>query len=317
MSSKSNDQGRAFEYICLITLHDNIQKFRAAQIEKNSSYYAAKNAWDSISANLQNVLSISASSAVSTIFELEPLIIEDGDDKLDLKIQTDHEGVIGDVRDILIIRRGIQWEVGLSVKHNHLAVKHSRLSKSLDFGESWFGVPCSTTYWDAVNPIFAYLEQQKKVGKEWNQIPEKMDKIYAPLLRAFMNEVNLATRLHPETPHKMVEYLLGKYDFYKLISLDNQKITQIQTFNLRGTLNKASRKASPTISVPISTLPTRIVHMDFVPGKKHIVEVYMDGGWQFSFRIHNASTLVEASLKFDVQIIGMPATIISINCTWK
>ncbi|MEG2575602.1 MAG: HaeIII family restriction endonuclease [Christensenella sp.] len=43
----------------------------------------------------------------------------------------------------------------------------------------------------------------------------------------------------------------------------------------------------------------------------------MDGGWQFSFRIHNAATLVEPSLKFDVQIIGMPVTIISINCTWN
>jgi hypothetical protein len=43
----------------------------------------------------------------------------------------------------------------------------------------------------------------------------------------------------------------------------------------------------------------------------------MDGGWQFNFRIHNASTYVEPSLKFDIQIIGMPTTIISINCSWN
>ncbi|WP_279526594.1 HaeIII family restriction endonuclease [Mesocricetibacter intestinalis] len=30
--------------------------------------------------------------------------------------------------------------------------------------------------------------------------------------------------------------------------------------------------------------------------------------------MHNASTKVESSLKFDIQIIGMPTTIISINC---
>ena len=29
------------------------------------------------------------------------------------------------------------------------------------------------------------------------------------------------------------------------------------------------------------------------------------------------ATKVETSLKFDVQIVGMPATIISINCSWK
>ena len=44
--------------------------------------------------------------------------------------------------------------------------------------------------------------------------------------------------------------------------------------------------------------------------------MFMDEGWQFSFRIHNASTKVEPSLKFDVQIVGMPTTIISINCMW-
>jgi len=43
----------------------------------------------------------------------------------------------------------------------------------------------------------------------------------------------------------------------------------------------------------------------------------MDGGWQFSFRIHNASTKVETSLKFDIQIVGMPTTIISIDCKWN
>ena len=42
----------------------------------------------------------------------------------------------------------------------------------------------------------------------------------------------------------------------------------------------------------------------------------MDEGWQFSFRIHNASTYVENSLKFDIQIVGMPASIISIDCMW-
>ena len=43
----------------------------------------------------------------------------------------------------------------------------------------------------------------------------------------------------------------------------------------------------------------------------------MDEGWQFTFRIHNASTLVEPSLKFDIQIVGMPTAIITINCIWE
>ncbi len=66
-------------------------------------------------------------AGVSTILDLEPLILDDGEDDLELKIQSDDKGKEGDVRDILIIRRGIEWEIGLSVKHNHFAVKHSRL----------------------------------------------------------------------------------------------------------------------------------------------------------------------------------------------
>ncbi len=34
-----------------------------------------------------------------------------------------------------------------------------------------------------------------------------------------------------------------------------------------------------------------------------------DQGWQLSFRIHNASTMVEPSLKFDINIIGLPRVI--------
>lgn len=115
----------------------------------------------------------------------------------------------------------------------------------------------------------------------------------------------------------MVEYLLGQFDFYKIIGIDNKKITQIQPFNLRGTLNQASKKSKPYLVIPVSELPTRIVNIGFRPGSNNTVELYLDGGWQFGFRIHNAASNVETSLKFDIQIIGMPATIIAINCKWE
>ena len=115
MSTKSNDQGRAYEYICLFTLNAEINKVRKAVIEENSSFHAALHAWNNIDAKLQNTLTESANAAVQTIFDFEPLILEDGDDQLDLKIQPDSEGESGDVRDILIIRRNIQWEIGLSI----------------------------------------------------------------------------------------------------------------------------------------------------------------------------------------------------------
>ena len=103
----------------------------------------------------------SAKAAVSTLFDMEPMIIEDDDDCVELYIQPDTQGEAGDVRDIIIVRKDIRWEIGLSIKHNHFAVKHSRLGKSLDFGDRWFGVPCSQDYWDEIRPIFTI-----RVGNE-------------------------------------------------------------------------------------------------------------------------------------------------------
>lgn len=87
-----------------------------------------------------------------------------------VEFQKDGQGVKGDVRDIVIKRKDIEWEVGLSIKHNHDAVKHSRLSHKLDFGNEWFDMPCSDEYWDAVEPIFNVLKQEKENGTKWSEI---------------------------------------------------------------------------------------------------------------------------------------------------
>ena len=317
MSDLSNNQGRAYEYICLLTLSEEINKIRKAEIEENSADRAAEHAWSFMPDGFKSILSSSASAVVSTIFDMEPMIIEDCDDILTLKIQTDNEGKDGDVRDIVIARKDVQWEIGLSLKHNHFAVKHSRLAKGLDFGKKWFGIPCSEQYWNDIKPIFDYLTLQKSDKKNWSDLSTKDTTVYVPLLQAFMDELNRSNALDSTVPKKMVEYLLGEFDFYKVISIDTKRITRIQSYNMHGQLNHSSRTIKPQIQIPISMLPTRIVNLEFKPNSTNTVELYMDGGWQFSFRIHNAATKVETSLKFDIQIVGMPTTIITINCSWN
>ena len=318
MSSKSNNQGRAYEFSYLITLFEEISKIRPVKIEKNSSYFAAERAWNTLNDSDKTIFKVSALAGVNTIFELEPLILDDGYDELELKIQSDDKGKEGDVRDILIIRRGIEWEIGLSVKHNHFAVKHSRLSKNLDFGSKWYGIKCSKKYWEDIKPIFDYLDIEKQKGSKWSDLRNKEDDVYVPLLNAFKDELERQNSLfRKDIPRLMVEYLLGEFDFYKVIGIDSRRITQIQSYNLRGTLNKQGNIRKRSLELPISTLPTRIVSLEYKPRSKNTLELYLDGGWQFSFRIHNASTNVETSLKFDIQIIGMPTTIISIDCRWK
>ena len=86
---------------------------------------------------------------------------------------------------------------------------------------------------------------------------------------------------------------------------------------MHGTLNKPSRVKVSAITVPIIELPTELVALKFKTGSDNTVEMYLNNGWQLSFRIHNASTKVEPSLKFDVQFIGMPVTVLNIECKWK
>ena len=69
MSSASNDQGRAYEYICLITLAEEINKFRLAVIDKNSSYEAAQNAWNNIDSQLKEILTESAVNTLKKVKE--------------------------------------------------------------------------------------------------------------------------------------------------------------------------------------------------------------------------------------------------------
>lgn len=317
MSEKSNNQGRAYEYICLHSLQDAISAIRKSQIIHNSCYEAAQHAWNTLGVAEKALYTLSAKSTIDTIFALEPNIVELDDDMLNLYIQSDENGEEADVRDIIIERKDIIWEIGLSIKHKHMAVKHSRLSEVLDFGQKWYGVKCSEEYWNAVKPIFDFLESEKANGTYFRDLKSKRDNVYVPVLKAFMQEVKKQVENSADVPRNLVEYILSKYDFYKVISVDNKRITTIQSFNMYGTLNQPSKTQKPAFKVPVMELPTTLLHMDFKPKSKTTVIMSFDNGWQFSFRIHNAKDLVEPSLKFDVRIEGMPAAVnISFNCKW-
>ena len=317
MSTNSNDQGRAYEFAWINVLNQELSKFRKTLIVSNSSFEANKRAWDVMPNDMKELFTASAEAAVRSVLELEPRMEENGNDILLLESQKDNAGISGDVRDIVIKRNNIQWEIGLSIKHNHEAVKHSRLSHKLDFGKEWFKIPCSQQYWAAVDPIFDRLKSEKENKVKWSEISDKNNTVYIPLLQAFMDEVNRAYLSDPELPRKMVEYLIGVNDYYKVVSHDSQRMTLIHSFNVHGSLNQPSKIKVSAISVPIVQLPTELVTMRFKTGSKNTIEMYLNNGWELSFRLHNASTNVEPSLKFDVQFMGMPATIITINCAWK
>lgn len=205
-----------------------------------------------------------------------------------VRTQNDMEGHHGDVRDIIVSTHS--GDIGISAKHRHYAVKHSRLSNTIDFGREWYAKPCSDNYWEMVRPVFNWLGELREQGYLFGDVPHKMDRIYVPILQAFIRE----TTDHADTQN-MMKYLIGKYDFYKVIK-ENGSVS-LQSFNIYGTI-QWGKKVS---------LPTRIIRCEMKPKSKTTAIMYMDEGWQVSFRIHSASSKVEPSLKFDVTLIGVPS----------
>lgn len=317
MSDRSNNLGRGYEYAWINALYKALKKNRRARIAKNSSLEANQRAWNLIGGETHKLFKVSAEAAIHEIFELEPKLVEKTSDELLLEFQQDHTGVTGDVRDIVIRCDSTQWEIGFSVKHNHEAVKHSRLSHNLDFGQEWFDIPCGTSYWKNIKPVFDRLKEEKTKQTKWSETKKKEETVYIPLLQAFINEVHRAYKADKALPRKMVEYLIGTKDYYKVISHDSKRLTVIKTFNIHGTLNQPSKIKISAITVPVVKLPTELVDLKFKTDSKNTVEMYLNNGWQLSFRIHSASTKVEPSLKFDIQFIGMPLDVLSIECRWR
>ncbi|TPH72424.1 HaeIII family restriction endonuclease [Helicobacter pylori] len=310
MSDKSNNQGRAYEYAWCLALEQKLSVFKKVIVDKQNGFNACYRAYESLEKSLQERYLESAKQGVLLLLDCEPLLSEvigSSQNEITLSLQKDKLGEIGDVRDILIYFD--RFCIGLSIKHNHDALKHSRLSKDLDFGEKWLGVGVSQNYKDTIKPLFEKLENAKKEGMLWRDFPNKEQEIYAPLLQAFKKEVlRIDKNKKNKVPQKMVEYLLGKYDFYKAILLEREQKTKLEAYHFHNTLNR-SVKNKPKRIIPLSKLPTRMIYFDFKPKSFNTLELVLDEGWSFSLRIHNASSRVEPSLKFDIKLLSKPESV--------
>ena len=308
--------GKAFEYACVIALCEQLDDGQEIIVEQSQQMDTAKKLYEEMDAKMKISLDAAARASVRIIKRLEPQLVEaNGNTPLFLSLQADAAGIKGDVRDVLCLRRQNEWEVGLSCKHNHHAVKHSRLSSTIDFGQEWLGIPCSQDYFDKVVPLFNELRELRDISKEagtsalWRNIFCKAEKYYIPVLRAFMDELRKISRENTGIPEKLVKYLLGRYDFYKVITDDKNRTTRVEAINIAGTLNQSSGSQKSITKIPMMKMPTQFYHIDFKPNSDNTIEVVCDEGWQISMRIHSASSRVEPSLKFVVNLISLPSSV--------
>ena len=305
--------GKAFEYALLNEFFQRLNVIITVSIVDNESYEISKKCFDSFDELEQGKYKLVASFAVNFLLDLEPRLSHgiNENDKLQLEIVVDKKGQTGDVRDVLAIRIAQKWEIGISAKNNHRAVKHSRLSNDINFGEKWLGVSCSQTYFDEVKPIFDNLANIRKNSKAtctWESLGDYHTSVYVPILDAFKKEL---LRLDKENQgvvaERLVSYLIGKQDFYKVIKGKNK--VEIQAYNLHGTLNLAFEQVKPKAKITRLRLPNRLIEVVYQDNSKTTLLISLNEGWQISFRIHNASSRIEPSLKFDINLVSSPRTL--------
>lgn len=305
--------GKAFEYSILLEFYLRLKTQTIVEIIGNDAYQKAKGFFENFSEEEKNEYRLNASFSINFLIDIEPRLSHGISDKdiLQLEIASDDRGQKGDVRDILFIRSLQKWEIGISAKNNHRALKHSRLSGKLNFGQEWVGNTCSDEYFKEIAPVFDRLQSIRKADKttKWDDvISDKFEEVYIPILKAFKKEMLLLQENDKsEYASKLVSYLVGKNDFYKLIKSKNK--LEIQAFNMYGTLNKAFEKIKPKATVTRLKLPSRLIELSFKKGHENTLLAYFDEGWQISFRIHSASSRVESSLKFDINLISSPHTL--------
>ena len=308
------DYGKAFEFSVANNYSNCLQDAGlAVNLIKDAAFLVAQAKYGIFSYSDQRRFDVAASATVETLLKLEPGFSnpQSNQDILSIQILPDSAGQAGDVRDIVFrrIKGRAPWEVGISAKNNHDAVKHSRLSPKIDFGKEWIGTPCSLRYFSDVRVVFDWIASLIAANPQqsWASLGNaKEQDVYKPVLLAFRDEMSRLLLQNPQLPQLLLKYLIGRYPFYKVIKDDTNNCVAVKGFNLNGGLNRSYNGFAPSHRIDSISFPTRIIEFDFVPGSNTTLKMYLDHGWQISFRIHNASTKLETSLKFDINLIGNP-----------
>ena len=287
MAISQTASGKSFEYALAYEF-----AARLGTTVSGSAYRVAKRYFDGLDDSQRQERANASGTAVEFILSNEPRLKPGLVARVVL--QSDQAGIPGDVRDIVLeTSRGDC--IGISAKVRNTAIRNSRLSPRIDFARRWLGAECSDAYRQETAQVWDYLQPLEDQKTRWSCIEDKADRVYMPLQRAFIREVERQfARNAPEKAATLMRYMLGTHDYYKVYK--HNSTMSIESFNMDATLSWGKQ-------VPI---PAALVRIAMKPGSKTTSLMVLDQGWQLSFRLHSAESLVKRSLKFDVQVIGQP-----------
>ncbi len=299
--------GKAFEYACALAILDAVDN---AVIDESQPLCTATECFQELPEVRQQRYMQAARTGINMICGLEPIMVH-GNGELHISIAADRRGQEGDVRDVILLRHN-DWQIGLSCKHNHEAVKHPRITEGKDFGNDWVNIPCSQTFMDIITPVTDSLVARRR--DLWRNEPNKAY-YYTTILDAYRDEI---VRLCEQdgVPASLMQYFFGLQDFYKVIMHEKQQTTQVEAFQMNGTLNCNCGRIRPTARITALRLPTRLIEASRPSWNK--IELVFDNGWAVSMRLHNKDRVMKpTSLAWDINLIGLPPSVYVNTRAWN
>ena len=322
--AKQTEIGKAFEYACFQAIANKAKAFQVPVNQcRNKPYDEASAFFKGLDGDLQTDLFEGAKASIEFVFSCEPHMSDSNiREDLSLRLQTDAEGQKGDVRDIVLERvddtskKRNAWQCGVSCKHNHDAVKHPRvgLNGKSDFLDKWTSgrFKCSEAFFHSLSSISNLLVDNK--GGSWESVFPDIDiDLYKPISEAVQKEIK-RLQGQPEFVTVLFSYMIGEYDFYKMMAFDKERRTQLSVFNIQGSLNKKTKFKKPERVLKQTPKPRVILAVTEISNSTF--QILFDEGWAFSLRIHNASGKIEPSLKYDVRLVGVPFELVNISFPW-
>lgn len=302
--SKNTDRGYGFEYINVVTAN-RILGSKIAANTQNWVNNGGKLKFEALSVKEQGEMIKASEALMKFLYENESWV--SGRNVTVERVRA--QGGSTDVSDILFKERNNAGsttnEVGISLKSNHEAVKHQRISHRIDIGNKWLGVPSGNEFMLEVKKLFADFIAYCKTNSisTYEELGDSVKDtlLYTPvcnLVKKLLGDI-FGTEQGSASVSYFMNYLIGSKDFYKAVASFKDHELKIVAFNLRGTLSKGKRLKSPQRCLDI-----QIQNSDRgYPNRVHIV---LDNGWEVNLRVHNASSRVESSLKWDSQLVGIP-----------
>ncbi len=297
-TGRQDATGNALEYAIAMRI---VSVAAGASLQESAITRTAGADFNESSADMRRRLNAAATASVNHLFELESLQQKG---VCEVRMQPDRVGQEGDPRDLVLILKLKNNELGISVKLNNAVMKNSRLQRTApNFCGKWnLGCTHSDKYFRRVESAFKAVDDAKEKGaRNWNEMDEKREKVYAPVLNAFMEEFSMLAK-DSGVCKSFARYMVGVHDYYKVMAYLERKEESVfvQGFNFGGSLscNKIQLPESLLSIVPKKDGGTTLI-------------LSFDGGWVFSMRIHNATTKLENSLKWDIGVKEYPKNLYS------